>query len=105
MYDISLIEFDKSDKKDKKYKIIFIINDKIKKYDFGSKNSTTFIEGADIRTRNNYLKRHSVNEDWSKINNGSLSAYILWNTPDIDKNLKIYMKLFKIKDKRNAYQL
>lgn len=98
---ISLIDFRKSDKKDKKMKIVFEINGKQKTFDFGSKFSQTFVEGADIQKRNNYLKRHCVNENWDKINNGSLSAYILWNTKDINKNLKIYLKLFNIKDKRN----
>ena len=34
------------------------------------------VEGASIELRNNYLKRHSVNEDWDFINPGSLSAGI-----------------------------
>jgi len=97
---VSLIEFRKSDKKDKKYKISFVLLGKIHTFHFGSKNSQTISEGASLKKRNAYLKRHSVNEDWSKINAGSLSAFILWNTPDVNENLRIYLKLFNIKDKR-----
>ena len=42
-----------------------------------SKGSTTYVEGATDKKRENYLKRHEVNEDWSKINPGSASAHIL----------------------------
>jgi hypothetical protein len=49
------------------------------KISFGSKGGTTFIDGADQKTQENYLKRHRVNEDWTKINPGSLSRYILWS--------------------------
>jgi hypothetical protein len=48
------------------------------------------------------LKRHSVREDWNNINNGSLSAGILWgDTNDLTTNLNEYLKHFNIKDKRN----
>jgi hypothetical protein len=110
---VSLIEFKKSDKKDKKYKISFVLLGKIHTFHFGSKNSQTFSEGASLKKRNAYLKRfvkaskgewgytpYSVNEDWSRINPGSLSAFLLWNTPDMNENLRIYLKLFNIKDKR-----
>ena len=49
---------------------------------------------------NNYLKRHSVNENWNEINPGSLSAGILWgDSNDIQENLKDHMKEFNIKMK------
>ena len=84
-------------KKGKKYEIILLINGKIRSIHFGSNISKTFVEGATLEKRNNYLKRHSVNEDWNSINPGSLSAGILWgDSNDIQENLKDYMKKFNI---------
>lgn len=64
---------------------------------FGSKNSSTYLDHHDKHKRENYLKRHSVNENWNEVNAGSLSAYILWGrTTDLNKNLKYYLKKFNI---------
>ena len=41
-----IIDFDKSDKKTKKFKIVLSINGKKKTIHFGSKHSKTFVEGA-----------------------------------------------------------
>ena len=93
-----LIDFRKSKKKNKTYEIILLIDGKMKTFNFGSNVSKTFVEGASIQKRNNYLKRHSVNENWNEINPGSLSAGILWgDSNDIKENLKEYMKEFNIK--------
>ena len=93
-----LIDFRKSRRKGKKYEIILLIDGKKKSIHFGSNVSKTFVEGATLEKRNNYLKRHSLNEDWNYINPGSLSAGILWgNSNDINENLKDYMKEFNIK--------
>jgi len=99
---MELLEFVESNKKDKKYKIVFNINNRKKTFHFGSKNSITYVEGGDEKKRENYLKRHSVREDWNNINNGSLSAGILWgDTNDLTTNLNEYLKEFNIEDKRN----
>ena len=93
-----LIDFRKSKKEGKKYEIILLIDGKKRSIHFGSNVSKTFVEGASIQKRNNYLKRHSVNEDWNYINPGSLSAGILWgDSNDIQENLKDYMKEFNVK--------
>lgn len=68
-----------------------------KKIHFGSPNGFTYIDGATEKTKDNYLKRHDVNEDWTKINPASLSRFILWgNSKDINKNITNYFKLFGI---------
>ena len=69
-----LIDFRKSRRKGKKYEIILLIDGKKKSIHFGSNVSKTYVEGASIQKRNNYLKRHLVNENWNEINPGSLSA-------------------------------
>lgn len=95
---MSFIEIGLSNRKTKKLKMVFLMDDKIKTYHFGSKYSKTFVEGADKTTRDNYIKRHRVNENWNEINNGSLSRYILWETPDIYYNIKLFLRKFNIRD-------
>ena len=92
-----LIDFDTSDKKTKKFKIVLSIDGKKKTSHFGSKNTTTFIEGASKNKRENYIKRHKVRDDWDKINAGSLSRFILWgDSNNLMKNLIQYLDDFNI---------
>ena len=98
---LQLIMFKPSTRKNKKFMMTIIENKKFKTIHFGSKESETFVEGASKQKRDNYIKRHKVNENWDSINPGSASRYILWgDSPDIDKNLKAYLKKFKILDRR-----
>ena len=64
-----------------------------KKIPFGSKDSITYATGgATEKQKENYIKRHQVNEDWSKINAGSLSRYILWSKKSIAEGVKEFKK-------------
>jgi hypothetical protein len=64
---------------------------------FGSDVGTTYIDAGDKLKRENYIKRHQVREDWSKVNAGSLSRFILWgDSRNINKNLKDYLRRFNI---------
>ena len=97
-----LIHFGRSPRKGKKYMMVF--KNPSKTIHFGSDVSTTFVEGATEQTRENYIKRHRVNEDWSKINAGSASRFILWGEhPSIKKNLKRFIKRYGIEDNRKKY--
>ena len=58
-----LIDFRKSKKEEIKYEIILLIDGKKRSPHFGSNVSKTFVKGATIEKRNNYLKRHSTNDD------------------------------------------
>lgn len=85
---------------------------KLKKYDailtdkkgnkkvipFGAEGYSDFIlSGGDKKKREAYIKRHSKNEDWTKINAGSLSRYILWGkSKDLDTNIKDFKKKFNL---------
>jgi len=81
-----------SSRKDKR--LMLVIGNK--KIHFGSPNGFTFIDGATEKTKQNYLKRHSVNEDWSKVNAGSLSKNILWgDSSNIQTNIKNYINKIK----------
>ncbi len=89
------ISLDKSNKPNKKLVIIF--SEPNLTIHFGSKNSSTFLDHYDKTKRSNYLKRHKVNENWDKVNAGSLSAYILWgSSTDMYTNLLNYLDKFNI---------
>jgi len=92
------ISLEKSDKPLKKFVFTYKEdNGKIRKLNFGFKGSKTFNDHNDETKRLNYLKRHRVNEDWTKINAGSLSAFILWGpSRDLYENLINYLNKFNI---------
>lgn len=90
------VSLSQSPRKDKKYVIRFEEPTMI--IHFGAKGSSTYIDHHDKVKRENYLKRHSVNEDWSKVNAGSLSAYLLWgDSINIERNLRVFLDTFRIK--------
>ena len=92
------IKLDISDQPLKKYVFIYKDGDKIKKINFGSKGSKTYLDHKDKTKRENYLKRHKAGrENWKKINPGSLSAFILWgDSTDLKTNLYNYLNDFSI---------
>jgi len=83
-----------STKKDKRYMAVFkngvIVH-------FGSKNSSTYIDHHDKIKRENYLKRHSKNENWNDpYSAGALSRYLLWGDyTSLNENHKAFMQRFK----------
>lgn len=91
----------KSTKKGKKFRAILSDG---KEIDFGSDVSNTYTEGASKQKRDNYFKRHLANPvEKSHVENlimspALLSAYILWNTTDIDKNIKILNEKLRSKN-------
>lgn len=84
-----------SDKPSKRFMAVY----KDKTYYFGSPMGYTYIDGASDKVRENYLKRHMANPvEKHRIDNlimspALLSAYLLWNTNDLSKNIKILNKL------------
>ena len=63
---------------------------------FGAYGGQTFIDHRDEVKKRNYLARHRVNENWDAINAGSLSRFLLWETPDLKSAAAEYSKRFKI---------
>lgn len=64
---------------------------------FGARGMSDYTIHHDKKRRENYIKRHSKNEDYNGINAGSLSRFILWgDSTDIKKNIKDYEKRFNI---------
>ena len=87
------MELYESKRKDKRFMAII----KGKKYHFGLKNGSTYIDHHDKTKRENYIKRHIVRENWDEVNAGSLSRYLLWgNSTSLEKNIKDYMKKFNL---------
>ena len=84
-----------SDKPTKRF--VAIYNNK--KYYFGSPTGYTYIDGASDVVKENYIARHMANEtERYRIQNrimspALLSMMLLWNTPDIRKNIRILNKM------------
>ena len=92
---MKFLSLEPSTRANKKFVIKF--SEPTKTIHFGSKNSSTYLDHHDKHKRNNYLVRHFVNEDWTKVNAGSLSSYLLWGrTIDLYKNLLHFLKHFNI---------
>jgi hypothetical protein len=97
MVNIELISVELSRRKNKKLVATFKVDDVVKKIHFGLKGSLTYAEGADLQTRNAYIARHTVREDWTTpLNAGSLSFHILWNAKSIDKGIRNFKKIFNL---------
>jgi hypothetical protein len=96
-----LIAFAPSTRKNKKLMMTIIQNKQFKTIHFGSDKSQTYVEGASKQKRDNYIKRHQVNENWNQVNPGSASRFILWgDSTNLETNLKSFLRRFKIKDRR-----
>ena len=89
----------KSPIKEKKLRATFIKPDGTEKtVDFGAKGYSDFTINKDLERREQYWKRHKVNEDWSKPDTaGSLSRHILWGeTTSLKKNIQQFKKKFNL---------
>jgi hypothetical protein len=84
----------KSTRKGKRFMAIFKNG---KTVHFGSAVGKTYIDEGNKIKRQNYLARHRVNEDWTKINPASLSRFILWGDyTSIDGNIAAYKRMFNV---------
>lgn len=103
---INLIKITESTRKDKRATaIIFYSDGKKKTIHFGDKNAKgkTYYDVKDDEKKENYIKRHKVNENWKDLNPGFLSRYVLWGErtqkgikEDIKKNLPYKIKKIEI---------
>ena len=95
---MQIIKIEKSPKKSKRYRV-FLNNNNF--YDFGLDGGETYLDHHNQQLRNNYLKRHLANRIENELINNLVpspalfSAYLLWNTDNLDKNIQILNKLFK----------
>lgn len=94
------VSITKNNKGSSSHKAIFTRkNGKTKTINFGLKGAKTFINSADEKTRQNYLKRHAPRENWNVPDTaGSLSARIKWgSSKNINENIRAFKKRFKLK--------
>ena len=62
---------------------------------FGAKGYTDFTSNHDENKKMNYIKRHRNTEDWENpYSAGSLSRYVLWETDNLDLNIRLFKKKF-----------
>jgi hypothetical protein len=83
-----------STRKDKRFMATF---NNGKTIHFGLRGGQTFIDHGDKIKRENYINRHKKNENWTKVNAGSLSRFLLWGDyTTLEQNHNVYMKKFNI---------
>ena len=97
---ISLVGVHPSTTKNKKLVALFNVNGKLKRVNFGSKNSKTFIDHNDPIKKENYIKRHTAlgTEDFNDpVTPASLSMHLLWGpTNDLELNIQHFKHMFKL---------
>ena len=69
---------------------------------FGAKGYSDYTIHKDPKRKDNYIKRHQVNENWNELNPGSFSRFLLWNKPTLTASIKDMEKKFDIKIKRKV---
>jgi hypothetical protein len=96
-----LIDVKASTAKGKKYMAKFCECDgppkcKGKIVHFGFAGSQTYLDHGDKVKRENYLKRHRVNESWDKpMTRGALSRWLLWgDSTSLAENIKAFRRKF-----------
>jgi hypothetical protein len=84
-----------STRKDKRYQATF---NNGKTIHFGLRGGQTYIDHGDKIKRENYIKRHAVNEDFSNPYSASaLSRFLLWGDyKTLDENHQAFMKKFRV---------
>ena len=88
----------KSNRKGKRFMII--MPDRNHRHDFASDIGKTFIDGRSEKEKKAWEARHSKNKNWNnKHSSIYYSRHLLWNTPDLKKNIKELEKKDKVKIK------
>ena len=98
-----IIELYKSTQPNKKYTVK--VNDKTIHFgDSRYKDFRTFGEDR-YKRKENYIKRHQVNENWNKDGietAGWWSRWLLWNKPTLEQSIRDVEKRFKISIKNKT---
>jgi len=94
-YKMNTYNIYKSSLKTKKYDV-YKNNKKV--VSFGGAGYTDYTINNDNVKKQNYIKRHKINEDWTDLNKaGTWSRYILWNQPTLKKSVDDMEHKFNIK--------
>lgn len=91
-------QLDKSDREDKKYKMIFYDNNrkKVLTTHFGAKGYQDYTMHQNDERKMRYLDRHSK-ENWNDyMTAGSLSRWLLWSKKSLSASYTDYLKKFNL---------
>jgi hypothetical protein len=100
---VQILKLERSNKLGKRFKVIL---DNGQEFHFGQEfpdgtHPTTFIDGASVNKKNNYIKRHIGNRTEAKLiqnlvpSPSVFSLYLLWNTNSMSDNIKILNGIWK----------
>ncbi len=101
---LKLLSITRSPKKDKKLRASFCKNGKIRNVDFGYPAMQNYGGSARYGERHlsnerkrRYIQRHKARENWNDpMSRGSLSRYILWETPSLRENIRKFKRKFRV---------
>jgi hypothetical protein len=92
-------QLDKSDREDKKYKMIFYDNNrkKVLTTHFGQAGANDYTRTHDDDAKQRYIQRHQKNEKWNDfMTSGSLAYHILWTEKSMAKAYSKYLAKFNL---------
>ena len=88
------------EKAEKPHKWVGIFTDddgKETKISFGASSYQDYTQHKNPIRRTQYLVRHRTREDWTDpMTAGALSRWILWETPSIEKNVRLFKERFNL---------
>lgn len=94
---MKLINIIKSNKPEKKYMAIFMVDNKEKVVHFGSAGMSDYTIHKDDERKARYISRHQKNEDWNNpLTAGSLSRWILWNKTTLQSSINDFKRRFGV---------
>jgi len=94
------VQLDKSDRTEKKYKVIFYDDNrkKILSVHFGQAGANDYTRTHDEEARQRYIERHEKNENWNDpFSPGSLAYHLLWTEKSMAKAYNKYLAKFNFK--------
>ena len=93
------IKLSKSNRKNKKYKVVITDGERTKTVHFGAEGYSDFTKHKDTERKKRYIARHQKRENWNKsgiYTAGFWSRWLLWNKPTIEESIKDIEKRFKV---------
>ena len=99
---IELLKIIKSPNPLKKYRAIFLVNNRLKNVDFGARGYQNYggvgnERHLDKERKYRYIQRHKLRENWNDPTKpGTLSRYILWNKDTFRESVADYKKRFHL---------
>ena len=93
------VEIYKSDKPDKKYKIVVLDGKTKKTIHIGQAGADDYTITKDLEQKNRYTSRHKSREDWTKIgikSAGFWAYHLLWSKPSLTESIKDIKQKFNV---------